>query len=214
MAHSSEHDDPPIDDLFERAASDDHVALSELLGKHRERLKSMVRLRLNPRVQRRVDESDIVQDTLVDAAIKFRDYAAAPKLPFYLWLRHIAGLKLNEFHRRHLTTQKRDAKQEVSLCRNIPDASSVSIAAQLLGKLTSPSQAAMKAELRLRIQDALNAMDDVDREVLVLRHFEQLTTAETAQVLGLSKSGAGHRYLNALSRLREVLHDIPGGLDL
>lgn len=215
MASPDEHPESVnLDDLLERAIASDNDALSQLLGQHRDRLKVMVRLRLNPKLQSRVDESDVVQDAMVDAAVKFREYSNEPRLPFYLWLRHITGLKLIELHRRHLGTQKRDAGHEVSLHQRMPDASSISLAAQLLGKLTSPSQAAIKAELRVRIQEALNSMDQLDREVLVLRHFEQLSTAETAQVLGMSKSGAGHRYLNALAKLKSVLKDVGNDIEM
>ena len=120
-------------------------------------------------------------------------------------------MKLAEVHRRHLGTQLRDADREVTLHRGgLPEADSVSLAAQLLGKLTTPSQAAIKAETRLLVQEALNSMDPIDREVLALKHFEQLSTSEIAEVLGLSKAGAGSRYLRAIKRLREILSQIPG----
>ena len=144
-------------------------------------------------------------------ARKLPDYLARPGLPFFLWVRHLTGLKLAEVHRRHLGTQARDADRELSLHRGgLPEADSVSLAAQLLGQLTTPSQAAVKAERRLMVQEALAAMDPVDREVLALRHFEQLSTSETAEVLGMSKAGAGSRYLRAIKRLREVLAALPG----
>jgi RNA polymerase sigma-70 factor (ECF subfamily) len=132
-------------------------------------------------------------------------------LPFFLWLRHLTGLKLLEVHRRHLGTEMRDAAQELSLYRGaLPEANSVSLAAQLLGTVTSPSQNAIRAETRIYVQEALNAMDPVDREILALKHFEQLSTSEIARVLGLSKAGAGSRYLRAIKRLRTTLSQIPG----
>ena len=130
---------------------------------------------------------------------------------FFLWLRHLTALKLAEVHRRHLGTQLRDADREVTLHRGgLPLADSVSLAAHLLGTLTTPSQAAIKAETRLLVQEALNGMDPIDREVLALKHFEQLSTSEIAEVLGLSKAGAGSRYLRAIKRLRAILEQIPG----
>ena len=139
---------------------------------------------------------------------------ADPKLPFFLWLRHMTGLKLTEIHRRHLGTQLRDADREVTLHRGgLPEADSMSLAAHLLGQLTTPSQAAVKAETRLIVQDALNNMDPTDREVLALKHFEQLSTSEIAEVLGMSKAGAGSRYLRAIKRLREILSKIPGFME-
>jgi len=108
----------------------------------------------------------------------------------------------------------RDAGREVSLYRDaLPVASSAALAAQLLGKQTSPTQAAVRAERMLRIQEALNTLDPLDREVLTLRHFEQLTRAETAQVLGIAEAAAAKRYIRALKRLKDVLADLPGGLD-
>jgi RNA polymerase sigma-70 factor (ECF subfamily) len=153
----------------------------------------------------------VLQEAYLEAGRKLSEYAADPKLPFFLWLRHLAGLKLAEFHRRHLGAQLRDADREVTLHRGaLPEADSMSLAAQLLGSITSPSQAAIRAEVRLRVQEVLNSMDPVDREVLALKHFEQLSTSEIAEVLGLSKAGAGHRYLRAIKRLREILSTIPG----
>jgi RNA polymerase sigma-70 factor (ECF subfamily) len=202
-------------ELLQRAAGGDEKALSDLFGRYRERLKRMIHLRLSRRLQGRVDDSDVLQEAYLDVAQRLREYVAAPRLPFFLWLRHLTGLKLTELHRRHLGTQMRDADREVTLHRGgLPEADSVSLAAQLLGKLTTPSQAAIKAEMRLHVQEALNRMDPTDREVLALKHFEQLSTSEIAQVLGLSKAGAGSRYLRAIKRLREILEGIPGFQEL
>lgn len=201
-------------ELLRRSAGGDEEALQELFSQHREQLKRMVRLRLDRRLHGRLDESDVLQESLLEAARKLPAYLDEPTLPFFLWLRDLTGRKLAEAHRRHLGTAKRNADNEVSLQRGpLPEASTVSLAAMLLGKLTAPADAAMKAELRLKVQEALNQLDPVDREVLALRHFEQLSTSETAQVLGLSRSGAGSRYLQAIKRLRRVLAGTPG-LDL
>lgn len=205
------HDSPEIAGLLVQAAAGDPLAARELFSRYRERLKRMVHLRLNRRLLARIDDSDILQEALVDASRRLAEYQQDPKLPFYLWLRHLTGLKLAEVHRRHLGTQMRAAALEVSLYRGgLPEVNSVSLATQLLGKLTSPSQAAIRAEQRMAIQEALNSLDPLDREVLALRHFEQLSTSETAQVLGLSKAGAGSRYLRAIRRLREILMETPG----
>src|SRR6516165_1135606 len=203
-----------VSDLLRRAATGDAEALRELFSRYRDRLKRMVHLRLSRRLQGRVDDSDVVQEAYLDIARKLPEYAREPGLPLFLWLRHLTGLKLAEVHRRHLGTQLRDADREVSLHRGgLPQADSVSLAAQLLGKLTTPSQAAIKAEMRLRVQEALNSMDPTDREVLALKHFEQLSTGEIAQVLGMSKAGAGSRYLRAIKRLREILEQIRGFME-
>ena len=206
---TSESDE--VSGLLQRAAAGDAEALRELFSRHRDRLKRMVHLRLSRRLSGRVDDSDVLQEAYLDAARRLDEYIREPSLPFFLWLRHLTGLKLAEVHRRHLGTQLRDADREVTLHRGgLPLADSASLAAQLLGTLTTPSQAAIKAETRLLVQEALNGMDPVDREVLALKHFEQLSTAEIAEVLGLSKAGAGSRYLRAIKRLREILERIPG----
>jgi RNA polymerase sigma-70 factor (ECF subfamily) len=159
----------------------------------------------------RVDASDVVQDVAIEAARRLSRYVEAPPMEFYLWLRQLATQKLIDTHRRHLGAKKRSVGQDVSLFRGqTPEASSIGLANHLLGRLTSPTAAARRAELQLKMQEVLNALEPVDREVLVLRHFEQLTNAETAQVLGLSKSAASKRYMMALSRLREHLKDVPG----
>src|SRR5438094_3154139 len=140
-------------ELLQRAAAGDQPALRELFSRYRDRLKRMVRLRLSRRLHGRIDDSDVIQEACFEAARKLPEYVKDPKLPFFLWLRHLTGLKLAEVHRRHLGTQLRDADREVSLHRGgLPEADSVSLAAQLLGQLTTPSQAAITADTRLRVQ--------------------------------------------------------------
>jgi len=198
-------------DLLRRAAAGDEAAMTEAFSAHRERLKRMVGLRLNHRLRGRVDESDVVQDVLLDASRRLPDYIDDPQVPFFLWLRHIAGRKLVDLHRRHLGAEKRDAALEISLHRGpYPAASSASLAAQLLGRLTSPSHGAMKAELRIRVQEALNALDPLDREVLALRHYEQLSNVEVAAELDIGKSTASSRYLRALRKIKDILAEGPG----
>ncbi len=205
-------DDPDeVSHLLGLAAAGDQEALRRLFAAHQDRLKRMIRLRLNRRIQGRVDASDVLQEAYLEASRSLADYARGPVLPFFLWLRHLTALKLSEVHRRHLGTKRRDADREVTLHHGgLPMVDSASLAAQLLGSITSPSRAVIKAETRLLVQEALNSMDPIDREVLALRHFEQLSTSEVAQVLGLSKAGAGSRYVRAIKRLREILAQIPG----
>lgn len=198
----------------ERAAAGDVPALGPLLEAYRDRLRRLVALRLDPRLAGRVDASDVIQEGYLDATNRLGDYLAdARRMPFYLWIRFLVGQRVAEAHRRHFG-EGRDAGREVSLYRGaMPDASTAALAAQLLGKLTSPSQAAIRAERRIRLQEALNAMDPIDREILVLRHYEQLTNGEVATVLGLDKSAASKRHIRALMRLREHL-GIPEGSDV
>jgi RNA polymerase sigma-70 factor, ECF subfamily len=204
-------DPEDLTDLLDRAAAGDAAAVTELFSRYRKRLKRMVRLRLNRQLQGRLDDSDILQEALLEAAKRLPEYLADKPLPFFIWMRHITGQKLIDAHRRHLGAKIRDAGHEVSLHRGaMPAASSASLAAQLLGRLTSPSQAAIKAETRLRVQEVLNRMDPIDREVLALRHFEQLNNAEVAATLGINESTASSRYLRALKRLKDEVQQIPG----
>ena len=198
--------------LLRRALAGDESALAALFDGHRQRLRRMIRLRMDRRLSGRVDASDVLQEAYLDVRKRFAEYARDPAaMPFHLWLRLIAGQRLTDVHRYHLGSQMRDAGQEVSLHRGpFPQADSVSLAAQLLGKMTSASQAAIRVEHKLIVQEALNNMDPIDREVLALRHFEHLSNDETAQVLGLSKSAASNRYIRALKRLKEILTSIPG----
>jgi RNA polymerase sigma-70 factor, ECF subfamily len=203
--------DDNSDDLVRQAAAGDQQALAQVFSQYRERLRQMVRLRLDRRLQGRLDPSDVVQEAYLDFARRLPDYAQKPDMPFYLWLRFLTGQRLIDLHRQHLGTQMRNAGQEVSLYRGaLPQASSASLAAQLLGRLTSASRAAVRAETQIRVQEALNRMDAIDREILTLRHFEMLTNDETAAVLGIKKSAASNRYIRALRRLKEILAGLPG----
>lgn len=196
--------------LVIRAAEGDSQAVADLFGHYRDRLKRMVSLRLDRRLQKRVDPSDVVQEALIVAANRLSEYANETPMDFYLWLRWIAADKLLNAHREHLGAQKRDVSQEVSIYRRpMPEACSVSLAQQLLGQLTSPTQAVERAELQLIVQDVLNSLDPIDREILVLRNFEQMTTTETAAALGIKRSTASKRYISALKRLKHALSSIP-----
>ena len=151
---------PEIDAVLQRIRDGDKDAVAELFACFRERLKRMVKLRMDRRLHGRLDASDVLQEAFLDIAQRVGDYAATPDMPVFLWLRFLTGQRLLAIHRHHLKAQKRDAGQEIVLHRGaMPQASSISLAAQLLGRLTSPSQAAQRAELRVRLQEVLNAMD-------------------------------------------------------
>lgn len=204
-------EDDSFDRLLEQAQAGDEAAMAELFDRYRKRLRQMVRLRLDRRLQGRVDSSDVLQDAYLDARQKLPAYSAKGDLPFFLWLRLVVGQKLTDLHRHHLGTQKRDAARDVSIYRGpMPEATSFALAAQLMGKITTPSHAAIRAESKLQLQDALNTMDAIDREVLTLRHFEMLTNAETAQVLELSHAAASNRYVRALKRMKKILEEARG----
>jgi RNA polymerase sigma-70 factor (ECF subfamily) len=208
-------DDNPRDDddLLRRLEGGDERALTELFTRNRERLRRMIRLRLDRRMHGRIDSSDVLQDTYLEVARRAHDYLAQPDMPPFLWLRFLTGQTLQALHRHHLKVHMRDAGQEVSLRHHAtPRANSVSLAEMLLGRLTSPTRAARRAEMQLKLQAMLNTMEPLDREILALRHFEELTNGEVAQVLGLSKTAASNRYIRALGRLKEMLAAVPGFL--
>jgi RNA polymerase sigma-70 factor (ECF subfamily) len=205
---------PSDDELLEAARQGDEAALATLVERHRERLERMVGLRMDRRLQGRVDPADVVQEAYLALRAKFAQYSADPRLPFFLWMRLEVAQKLVDLHRFHLGTKMRDAGQEISLHQGpLPQVTSQSLAEHLLGKLTTASQVAMRAELKVRVQEALNSMDPRDREVLVLRHFEELSNAEAAQVLGIKPSAAVNRYVRALRRLKDVFEGMPGGIE-
>jgi RNA polymerase sigma-70 factor (ECF subfamily) len=155
----------------------------------------------------------VLQEAYLEAALRLPEFLERPTLPFFLWLRFLVGQALFTQHRRHLGAQARDAGREISLYRGaLPEASSAALVAHLLGRVTSPSEAVQRAERKLLLETALNQMDALDREILALRHFEQLSNGEAAQVLGLDKSAASKRYARALRRLKDILVAMPGGL--
>jgi RNA polymerase sigma-70 factor (ECF subfamily) len=202
------------EELLDAARNGDEGALAVLVERHRDRLERMVRLRMDRRLQGRVDPADVVQEAYLAVHGKFPQYCADPRLPFLLWLRLKVGQKLVDVHRFHLGTKMRDAGQEVSLHRGaLPQVTSLSLAEHLLGKLTTASHAAMRAELKIRVQEAVNSMDPKDREVLILRHFEELSNAEAALVLGIKPAAAVNRYVRALKRLKDVFQGMPGGIE-
>lgn len=206
---SSKHTDPEIDSLVELAADGDEAALTSLFEQYRQRLKNMVRVRLNQNLRGRVDESDVVQDAYVEAAKRLNKYATTPDAPFFLWLRKITAQRIIHVHRVHLGAKARDARLEVELHRQrAPMATSVALAEVLLGGFSSPTQAAVKAETRLALQESLAKLSDLDREILSLRHFEFLTNGEAAEELGIDSSTASKRYLRALQRLKLILEEI------
>jgi RNA polymerase sigma-70 factor (ECF subfamily) len=207
--------DPSETDLLRRASEGEEMALAELFGRYRKRLRQMVRLRLDRRLQGRVDPSDVLQEAYLDLAQQFRSFVERREaMPFFLWLRLLTSQRLRRVHRQHLAASMRDVGREVSLHHGaMPQASSESLAARLLGRWTSASKVAIRGERQLKLQQALNGMDPIDREVIALRHFEEMSNSEAAQVLGLSKAAASNRYVRAMTRLQAVLERMPGLLD-
>lgn len=197
------------DERLAAARAGDSNALAEIFAQNRARLRRMVEIRIDDRLAGRIDPSDVLQEAFIDAQRRIQELEHV-EMTVYKWLRLKIGNRMIDLHRFHLGSQKRSVRREISLYRGaMPMASSVSLASQLLGKFTTASNVAMRAEARVRVQEALNEMDEIDREVLVLRHFEELTNVETAEVLDISQNAASNRYIRALQRLKGVLSAIP-----
>ena len=191
-------------------AGDDVIVEESHFTRHRSQLKRMVQLRLHPRLQRRVDPSDVVQEAFMEAARRLPEFQGSGDAPFFLWLRQITVHKLVDVYRRHVGAARRDVRREILLHSGLlGSAKSASLATLLQGDLTSPSSAAVKVESQHLVQAALQSMDPIDREVLVLRHFEKLSNREAAQVLEIAESACSNRYVRSLGRLKQILIQIP-----
>ena len=200
--------------LLKQALAGDIPALAALFSQHRDRLKRMVKLRLDRRLQGRVDASDVLQEAYLDLAQRLPEYGREPKFPLYLWMRLVTGQRLAQVHRKHLGAAMRNAEQEVSIYQKaLPQASTEFLASRLLGHFTSVSQRVVRAEQQIKLQETLNSMDEIDREILALRHFEELSNDEAAKVLEIQPGTASKRYIRALRRLKEAMASIPGMLD-
>jgi RNA polymerase sigma-70 factor (ECF subfamily) len=195
--------------LLDRLRVGDQHALGELFTLHRDRLWRMLYVRLDRRVTRRISPDDILQEAFLDVARRIGEYLADPAVPFYVWVRFLTVQRMQMLERLHLGAQMRDISREVPLAAgHWPRVSSDSMAGQFVSQMTSPSQAAMRHELQERLRTALETMDPLDREVLALRHFEELGNNEVAEVLGISKEAASKRHLRALKRLKEMVSDL------
>lgn len=200
----------PNAELLQRVKQGDKQALAELYSQYRDRLWRIVNFRLDARLLGRVDADDILQEAYLAAAQRIKHYLDDNSHSFFIWLRLIANQTLIDVHRRHLGAQMRDASRDMSIHAHYAQATSMSIASQLLGNFTSPSQIAMRDEVSGQLDKAIETMEPIDREVLALRHFEELTNSEVAEVLGIQQKAASIRYVRALKRLKEVMRKLPG----
>src|SRR5262245_29205165 len=198
--------EPSIDELIDRAGRGDAKARSELLARHAARLRQMVALRIDRRLSARLDPSDVVQEALLEADRRLADYARERPLPFYPWLRQLAWDRMIDLHRRHVQADRRSVNREEGAVPGLPDESRWELAARLAGP-SSPSMKARREEAQARVRAALERLSDADREVLVLRHLEQLSVKEVAAVLGIREGTVSVRLLRALQRLRALLGD-------
>ncbi len=190
----------------------DRASWGRFLSEQHDRLRRMIALRLDQRLRGRIDPSDVIQEAFLEATERLPEYIRqSDPMPPFLWIRFLTLQRLQIIHRRQLDTKSRDPAREISIHGGaFPAASSAALAAQLLGRDTRASHAAIRAEEKRQLQEALDRMDAIDREVLVLRHFEQLSNGECARVMGLSESAATKRHLRALGRLKAMLSALEG----
>ncbi len=198
------------EELERRLRAGDPEALAELFSLERDRLWRIIQFRLAEPVRGRVGPDDVLQEAFLAARQRLKHYANSPATSPFIWLRMIVNQTLIDLHRQHLNAQMRDAAREVAV-DNAPyaEATSASVAIQLVGTFTSPSRAAARADLFSLVQAAIEQMDPIDREVLALRHFEELTNSEVAEALGIEQKAASIRYVRALRRLKEILAQVP-----
>lgn len=192
-------------ELIQQAQRGDAGAVDELLARHREPVRRMIGLRLDRAIAPRVDASDVVQDVLLEASKRLAEYLRDPSMPFHLWLRCLAQDRVIDAHRRHRKAQRRTVDKEKRLHKEWADRSSMELAAQLIDHELTPATAALRHELEGRFREVLEELGDDDREIILMRHFEQLSNQEVAQTLGLTEAAAGMRHLRALRRLKTLL---------
>jgi RNA polymerase sigma-70 factor (ECF subfamily) len=192
--------------LLNAARDGDASAAGQLLDRHRDALRRMVEMRLDRRIQQRIDASDIVQEVMIEANRRLQTYLEDPAMPFHLWLRQMARDRIIDAHRRHRASGKRSVDREQAMvAAKTLDRSTVELAGQLCDPELTPAAAATMEELQRRFQIAIESMDDNDREIVLMRHFEQLSNQEAARSLGLTEPAASMRYLRAMRRLRKML---------
>ncbi len=196
---------PDTEELLKQAAQGDRSAIDALFAQHRDRLRSMVRLRMDRRLAARMDPSDVVQEALMEAAGKLSEYLAKRPVPFYPWLRRLTWEKLVKLHERHRDAGKRSVLREEVVALELPDDSALNLARRLAAHGSSPSEKLVHKEMRERVRSALARLPEGEREVLVLRYLEELPTAEVASVLQISEGAVKMRHRRALERLSGFL---------
>jgi RNA polymerase sigma-70 factor (ECF subfamily) len=195
--------------LLQEAREGRPEAVERLLARHREPVRRMIDLRLDPAIVQRVDASDVVQEVMLEASRRLAEYLRHPAMPFLLWLRHLARDHLIDAHRRHHQARKRGVDREQPLARPAwADQSSLELAGQLVDPERTPASEAIQRELQDRLHAAIGQLEEADREVILMRHFEQLSNQEVAQALELTEPAASMRYLRAVRKLRDLL--VPG----
>jgi RNA polymerase sigma-70 factor (ECF subfamily) len=197
---------PETQELLDRAKQGEAGAVERLLEVHRDPLRRMIGLRLDPALAGRVDASDIVQDVMLEVSQRLADYLRNPAMPFHLWVRHIAKDHMIDAHRRHRQAQRRSLDREQPIVpAALADQSSLELAGQFLDRELTPATAAVRHELQRRMEQAVAGLDEDDREIILMRHYEQLSNQEVAAALGLTEAAASMRHLRAVRRLRAAL---------
>lgn len=194
--------------LMAKAKDGDQSAVNQLLDRHRNSLGHLVRMRLDKKIQNRVGVSDVVQDVLVEANRRLSRYLESPAMPFHLWVRQIARDRIIDAHRRHRVSAKRSVDRERRMV--VPrgyDQSSVHLASLLGDSKASPVEVAIQKELARKVEASIALLGEKDAEVIVMRHYEQLTNQEISQVLNVSEATASMRYLRAIRRLKELINE-------
>ncbi len=200
-------------ELDKRLEKGDEQALAALFALHRERLWRTVNFRLDRRLRGRVDPDDVLQEGYLAAAQRIEHYRSLDTRSPFLWLRLIVSQTMIDVHRLHLGVQMRDVDREIAVhCGSYSQTTCTSLAVQLVGNLTSPSRAAVRGEMIEQVEQAVAEMDPLDQEVLALRHFEELTNIEVAEVLGIRQKTASIRYIRAIKRLKDIMSHLPGFL--
>ena len=201
---------PEQAEIIERLKSDRDEALAHFFSLVRERLKRIVNFRLDYQLNGRISESDVIQDTYVRASQRLDSFLEKPEMPFFVWLRLEVQQQLVDIHRHHFGAEKRDIRKEVAIAKPKAGQTSMALAAHLVAQLTSVSQLFERAEQIASVEKTLDEMNELDREVIALRHFEELSNIEAAEVLGIQPAAASKRYLRALKRLREIMEQVKG----
>jgi RNA polymerase sigma-70 factor (ECF subfamily) len=218
MTNSLWPEPDPTANLLNDAKQGDSDAVEKLLTRHRESLKRMIDMRLDKRVAQRIDVSDIVQEVMVEANRRLQNYLQNPVMPFHLWIRQIAKDRIIDAHRRHRGSAKRSVDREQRLeAQGPPDASTIELAGQLMDPELTPAALATQRELAIQVQNCIAKLEERDKDILLMRHYEQLSNQEVALALGLTEPAASMRYLRALKRLRAVINgevaDLEDGFD-
>lgn len=195
-------------ELLDQVRAGDSDAINRLIDRHRESVHRLVQMRLDQKIKQRVDVSDVVQDVMIEASRRLKDYLANPVMTFHLWLRQIARDRMIDAHRRHRGSARRSVDKEQTLA--VPtgwDQSAVDLVMQIKDDQLTPVASALQKEMAMRVEQSIGRLPDQDAEILIMRHYEQLTNQEVAELLNLTEPAASMRYLRAVRKLKEAMKE-------